>query len=103
MTISLGVVMDPIDHITYKKDSTLAMLWAAAERNWQIHYMTIADLYVSGGQARATSRQLQVFKDPKHFYELGDSKDISLGELDVILMRKDPPFDNEFLYATHIL
>ena len=103
MTISLGVVMDPIDHITYKKDSTLAMLWAAAERNWQIHYMTIADLYVSNGQARAASRQLQVFKDPQHFYELGDSEDISLGELDVILMRKDPPFDNEFLYATHIL
>ena len=103
MTIRLGVVMDPIENIAYKKDSTLAMLWAASARNWDISYMTPADLYVSDGQARASSQALQVFKDPAHFYELGDKHDIKLGELDVILMRKDPPFDNEFLYATHIL
>jgi glutathione synthase len=103
MTIRLGVVMDPIENIAYKKDSTLAMLWAASARNWDISYMTPADLYVSDGQARASSQALQVFKDPAHFYELGDKHDIKLSELDVILMRKDPPFDNEFLYATHIL
>jgi len=103
MTIRLGVVMDPIEHIKYKKDSTLAMLWAAAARDWQIYYITLNDLYVSNGQARAGTHALKVFKDPAHFYELGDREDISLGELDVILMRKDPPFDNEFLYATHIL
>jgi glutathione synthase len=103
MTIRLGVVMDPIERITYKKDSTLAMLWAAAERQWQIHYMTVADLYISGGEARANCRALTVYKDPAKFYQLGDSSDIKLGDLDVILMRKDPPFDNEFLYATHIL
>jgi glutathione synthase len=103
MTIRLGVVMDPIEHVTYKKDSTLAMLWAAAERNWEISYMTTADLYISGGQARSSAQALRVFKDPAHFYELDSRVDIALGDLDVILMRKDPPFDNEFLYATHIL
>ncbi|MDF1693223.1 MAG: glutathione synthase [Zhongshania sp.] len=103
MTIRLGVVMDPIAQITYKKDSTLAMLWAAAARDWQIYYITLNDLYVSAGQARAAACPLKVFKDPAHFYELGEREDISLGELDVILMRKDPPFDNEFLYATHVL
>ncbi|CAA0106214.1 Glutathione synthetase [Zhongshania aliphaticivorans] len=103
MTIRLGVVMDPIERITYKKDSTLAMLWAAAERNWQISYMTPADLYVSAGEAWASTQSLAVFRNPDHFYELSDKSETRLGDLDVILMRKDPPFDNEFLYATHIL
>ncbi|MBD2857385.1 glutathione synthase [Spongiibacter sp. KMU-158] len=103
MSIQLGVVMDPIERITYKKDSTLAMLWAASERGWSLHYMTQTDLYIQNGQARAHSQTLQVFRDPAHYFELGESEDIALGDLDVILMRKDPPFDNEFLYTTHIL
>ena len=90
MTIRLGVVMGPIEHVTYKKDSTLAMLWAAAERNWEISYMTTADLYISGGQARSSAQALRVFKDPAHFYELDSRVDIALGDLDVILMRKRP-------------
>ena len=103
MSIHLGVVMDPIESIHYKKDSTLAMLWAASDRGWQISYMRQQDLYLDKGQARATAAPLQVFRDPEHYYDLGDSQDIALGELDVILMRKDPPFDNEFLYSTYIL
>ena len=103
MTIHLGVVMDPIASIHYKKDSTIAMLWAASDRGWQISYMRQQDLYLSKGEARASAGPLQVFRDPEHFYELGASQDIALGDLDVILMRKDPPFDNEFLYSTYIL
>ncbi|WP_339670128.1 glutathione synthase [Dasania marina] len=103
MTIHLGVVMDPIASIHYKKDSTIAMLWAASDRGWQISYMRQQDLYLSKGEARASAAPLQVFRDPEHFYELGASQDIALGDLDVILMRKDPPFDNEFLYSTYIL
>ena len=103
MTQRLGVVMDPIEGITYKKDSTLAMLWAADQRNWDIYYMTPADLYISGGEARAHTKRLQVFRDPQHYYELGTAEDIRMGDLDVILMRKDPPFDKEFLYTTHLL
>ncbi|GAB3369382.1 glutathione synthase [Spongiibacter taiwanensis] len=103
MSISLGVVMDPIEDISYKKDSTLAMLWAAQSRGWQVHYMTPADLYISSAQARAKTRTVSTFRDPARYYELGEERDLALGELDAILMRKDPPFDNEFLYATHIL
>ncbi len=103
MTIRLGVVMDPIEQINYKKDSTLAMLWAAGDRGWHIDYMTLPDLYLDAGKARARVRQVTAFRDPENFYELGEERDIDMGELDVVLMRKAPPFDNEFLYATHIL
>jgi glutathione synthase len=61
------------------------------------------DLYLNGGEPRAKIRPLQVFQDPEHFYELGDAVDTDLSELDVIIMRKDPPFDNEFVYSTYIL
>ncbi|MGK0499386.1 MAG: glutathione synthase [Oceanicoccus sp.] len=103
MKIRLGVVMDPIESTNYKKDSTLAMLWAAAERGWELSYMRQQDLYQSVGEPRAKIRSLQVFRDPDNFYQLGEQEDINLGELDVILMRKDPPFDNEFIYSTYIL
>ncbi len=103
MPIKLGVVMDPIDRIHYKKDSTLAMLWAASRRDWQLQYMTPESLFVVDGKACATMQPLQVFENPEHYYSLGDPQDLPLADLDVILMRKDPPFDNEFLYATHIL
>ena len=103
MTIRLGVVMDPIEAIHFKKDSTLAMLWAAQQRGWAIEYMEQADLYLDGGQARSRCRSLVVRMDPEGWYEFGDDRDLALGELDVILMRKDPPVDREFLMATYIL
>lgn len=103
MAIRLGVVMDPIEQVNYKKDSTLAMLWAAHDRGWEIDYMTLSDLYLHNSEARARAAKITPYRDPQHFYELDTARDIELGELDVILMRKDPPFDNEFLYATHIL
>jgi len=103
MTIKLGIVMDPIASINYKKDTSLAMLWAAAEKGWQLVYMEQKDLYLEAGKARAIAQPLTVFQDPDHFYELGESSAIALGDLDVILMRKDPPFDSEFVYSTMIL
>ncbi len=101
--LSLGVVMDPIEAISYKKDSTMAMLWAAAERGWDLHYIQPADLYLADGLCRIRSRTLKVLKDPDHWFELGDSQDRMAEAFDVLLMRKDPPFDNEFLYSTHLL
>lgn len=95
--------MDPIDRINYKKDSTMAMLWAAQDRGWALLYMEQQDIYLQDGLARAQVSELRVFKDPGHWFELGVRRDISLAEPDVILMRKDPPFDMEFLYSTHIL
>lgn len=103
MTIKLGVVMDPIADINYKKDTTLAMLWAAQARDWQLFYMEQKDLYLRDGEARAAMSPLTVFRDPEAWYDLKDAGDQSLAELDVILMRKDPPFDNEYIYSTYIL
>jgi glutathione synthase len=103
MTIKLGIVMDPISSINYKKDTSLAMLWAAAEKGWQLIYMEQKDLFLDNGKAYAMTRPLNVHKDPAHFYDLGEESKMPLGELDVILMRKDPPFDSEFVYSTMIL
>lgn len=103
MTVRLGIVMDPINDIHYKKDSSLAMLWAAQQRGWEIEYMEQSDLYLAGSQARARTRDLTVHMNPEGWYSFGATRDRALGELDVILMRKDPPVDREFLMATYIL
>ncbi len=103
MTINIGVVMDPIGSIKYHKDSTFAMLLAASRRGWRLHYMEMADLYLEQGIARANMRPLQVFEDAQRWHQLGNSQSRQLQELDVILMRKDPPFDMEYIYATYIL
>jgi glutathione synthase len=103
MTISLGVVMDPIASIKYYKDTTLALLLAAQERGWDIYYMEQSDLYLLQGEARASTRALFVADNADTWYELGPREDKSLGDINVILMRKDPPFDNEYIYSTYIL
>jgi glutathione synthase len=103
MTIKLGVVMDSIQHIHYKKDSTLAMLWEAKKRGWEIHYFEQKDLFIHNGKAYGNSRLLNVFHDEKKWFEWGKSQRILLSELNVILMRKDPPFDREYIYTTYLL
>lgn len=103
MTIRLGIVMDPIQTISYKKDTSLAMLMAAQERGWSLHYMEQSDLYLKDGVAFGLMRDLQVAWDEKHWFTLGAQSDQPLGDLDVILMRKDPPFDNEYVYSTYML
>lgn len=103
MHVRLGIVMDPIDRISFKKDSSLAMLLAAQQRGWSLFYMEQQDLYQQAGQARARMRPLQVFNNPERWFELGDELDEPLSDLTVILMRKDPPFDNEFVYSTYLL
>ncbi len=101
--ISVGVVMDPVESITPKKDSTLAMLLEAERRGAEIHYMTQGDLKLVAGDAVGRSRLLHVQDDPERWFELGSGQEIGLGELDVILMRKDPPFDMEYIYTSYIL
>lgn len=103
MTVKLGVVMDPISRISFKKDSSLAMLWAAAERGWSLYYMEPGDLSLEQGAPVARMAPLEVFRDPEHYYTLGDASYQPLDSLDVVLMRRDPPFDNEYVYATYIL
>ena len=103
MTVKLGVVMDPIANINYQKDTTLAMLWAAQDRHWQLFYMEQHDLYLEQGVAKARMTPLSVFRDAQRWYRLGDTQEQDLAGLDVILMRKAPPFDNEYIYSTYIL
>lgn len=103
MTIKLGVVMDPIGSIHYKKDSTLAMLWEASKRGWEIYYFEQADIFLMNGAVLGNSRRLSVFQDPERWFEFGEQKRIALSELDVILMRKDPPFNREYIYTTYLL
>ncbi len=103
MAVSLGVVMDPIADIKFYKDTTLALLLAAQERGWSLHYMEQKDLYLLQGEARATTRALVVADNGDSWFKLGSHDDKRLGDLDVILMRKDPPFDNEYVYSTYIL
>lgn len=103
MSIKLGIVMDPITSINIKKDSSFAMLMEAQSRGYELFYMEMQDLYLSDGRAYAASRPLKVKQDPENWFELGAEADHLLSDLDVILMRKDPPFDSEFIYATYML
>ena len=95
--------MDPISRINYKKDSTLAMLLAAQKRNYSLVYMEQSDLFIENGAAKARMRPLQVFQNPDKWFELGSATEQLISTLDVVLMRIDPPFDNEYIYSTYIL
>jgi glutathione synthase len=99
----LAVVMDPIEGVKYAKDTTLAMLLAAQARGHALWYLTQPDLYLRDGVARGRARPLTVKADAGAFYSLGEPQDVALGDFDAILMRKDPPFDMEFVYTTYIL
>ncbi len=102
-TLKIGVIMDPIESITPYKDSSLAMLLEAQRRQAEIHYFQQKDLKLLSGQAIGHSQRLQVMDDDSAWFELGAAAEIDLGDLDVILMRKDPPFDMEYIYTTYIL
>lgn len=99
----LGVVMDPIDAIKYAKDSTLAMLLAAQARGFELAYLEQSDLSLRDGVAFGRVRPLEVRADAESWFTLGDPRLERLGDLDSILMRKDPPFDTEYIYSTYIL
>lgn len=103
MAINLGVVMDPISNIIFRKDTSLAMLLAAAARGWTLWYMEQGDLALFDSTAMARMRPLNVFNDPDNWFKLGEPEIRPLTTIDTILMRKDPPFNGEYIYATYIL
>jgi glutathione synthase len=103
MGTSLGVIMDPIQSISFYKDSTLAILLAAQAQGFDLFYMEQSDLYIDNTGPKAQLRPLKVFNDANKWFELGDCRDAALEEMDVLVMRKDPPFDSEFIYSTYIL
>jgi glutathione synthase len=99
----LGVVMDPIASINFEKDTTLALLLAAQKHGYEIFYMEQADLYLDNSEPYAKMGRLKVYDHPEKWFDLEKSSPQHLSQLDVILMRKDPPFDSEFIYSTYIL
>ena len=102
-SLNFLIVMDDIRTINYKKDTTLAMLWAISERGHTAHYCQISDLWLDKGKLCIDSQLISVFKNPEKFYDLDEKITQPATAFDVILMRKDPPFDMKFLYALYLL
>lgn len=103
MSKRIGIVMDPISAINVKKDSSFAMLLAAQAKNWSLFYMEQQDLFLHQGVVSASMKPLHVTDNTEQWFELGESPTEALTDLDVILMRKDPPFDMEYIYSTYLL
>jgi glutathione synthase len=103
MEKSLGIVMDPIQSINYLKDTSLSILLAAQRQGYKLFYIEQGDLFLENGLPFAEVCPLRVFDDPDHWYELDKRSAVPLDEIDVVLMRKDPPFDSEYIYSTYIL
>ncbi|HIG91712.1 MAG: glutathione synthase [Methylococcales bacterium] len=103
MKIKLGIVMDDISLINIKKDTSFAMLLEAQSRSWSLFYMEIKDLFLKNGQAFARTRTLEVTPDPTGWYQFSDDQEMPLADLNVILMRKDPPFNQDYIYSTYLL
>jgi glutathione synthase len=103
MALKFGMVMDPIGLINIKKDTSFAMLLEAQSRGWELHYIELGDLYLQNGQTYARTRLLSVERSERQWYRFNGEQHIALSELDVIVMRKDPPFNQEYIYATYML
>ena len=102
-SLRIGIIMDPVGSITPYKDSSFAMLLEAQRRGAEIHYFEQKNVSLLSGAASGQSTLLRVRDNDDDWYELGDTSEVALGELDAILMRKDPPFDMEYVYTTYIL
>jgi glutathione synthase len=110
---SIAFVMDPLPSLSLKKDSTLAMIRAAQRRGWAVFCAGQGDLVLRQGEAHGILHPLRLLGrfaetlDPADvdgaWYELGTGVETPLAELDVIMMRKDPPFDMEYIYTTYFL
>ena len=103
MSYSLGVVMDPIADIKPHKDTSFAMMLEAQKRGATIYYFELNDLFIDNGKAKGSARKVTVEDRAEDFYTLAEPTIVELGDIDVLLMRKDPPFDSEFLFATQML
>ncbi|WP_347987239.1 glutathione synthase [Methylomonas sp. AM2-LC] len=103
MAIKLGMVMDPIGQINIKKDTSFAMLLEAQARGWELHYMEMGDLFLQNGHAYARTRILKVQRNAEKWHEFISEQEIALSDLNAIIMRKDPPCNQDYIYATYIL
>jgi len=103
MSIKVAVLMDPIEHIKVAKDTSLAMMLAAQKRGWQLYYIRRQDLFMRDGRPAARMQSVKVFDDNDHWYDAEPAAEKFLDELDCILMRLDPPFNMDYVYATYYL
>jgi len=103
MKLKIAILMDPISQINIHKDSSFAMLLEAQSRQHQLFYLQQKDLFLAENQVQVHSRPLKVTNDPGNWFELGEKLTHEAADFDVILMRKDPPFDIEFIYSTYLL
>ena len=100
--LKIIVVMDPIATSKPYKDTSIAMCLEAQRRGHNVYYAEMQDLYINNGEPRVTSAPLTVRDRTEDFFTLGDTGDYHLADFDVLLMRKDPPVDDQFIYASHI-
>lgn len=103
MTYSVGFVMDPISSVKPHKDTSFAMMLEVQKRGATIYYMEQSDMYLDNGKAMASVRKVTVRDQATDFYDLSPRETLALSDINVLMMRKDPPFDSEFLYATQML
>ena len=109
----IAFLMDPIETVSVKKDSTLAMIAAAQQRGLEIFYLQQDGLVLSAGVVTALTRSLRLRDDfcatldpntaGDDWFALGDEQAVALAEMDIVMMRKDPPFDMEYIYTTYLL
>ena len=100
---NIAFIMDPIEGINPKKDSTLAMMIAAQKKGWPIYYIKQHDLFVKNGKAYGSGCTVKIDMGQSPWYELGETETFPMTQMNVIMMRKDPPFDSEYIYSTYIL
>lgn len=103
MTIKLGVVMDPIASIKPKKDTTFAIMLEAQSRGWDVFVMEQKDLWLVNGEVWCNATKVKLKDDVNSWYTSEDSEAHPMAEYDIVLMRKDPPFDTEYIYTTYLL
>lgn len=99
----MGILMDPISQISYRKDTTLALLEAAQRQGWRLLYLEPDDLHVRGAEVVMSARPLEVRMDADNWFSLGQRRDVHPSDMRALLMRKDPPFNMEFVYFTYLL
>ena len=103
MSYQIGILMDPIESINPKKDSTLAMMLAAHARSWQVSVFTQSDLIIQNSKISIKRRQVTPLDNVTQWFEVEEEEEVSADFFDVVLMRKDPPFNMEYIYATYML
>jgi glutathione synthase len=99
----IAIILDPIEHIKSYKDSTFAIMRVAAKRGHALYVMAQGDIVLRGNQVRGFARKLTMQDDAKHWYALEEAAATPLKEFDAVLMRKDPPFDMEYVFSTYLL